>query len=87
MNKSIKKIIAREGLILLGVLLFGLLPVLIIGGLYGHPYARINPITEYIGISCVLLIYAYLGYIVILYIIIGLIIRFINWSIRTLKEK
>jgi len=69
MNKNLKKIIAREGLILLsfGVVLF-----------IGFLVLQINQLGE---LGSNLLIIGFLGYPVYL------LIRFIIWAIKTLREK
>ena len=77
MKKDIKKIIAREGLILLG---FILLSAIIIFALLTTEFAVVG---EQVGQKIVTfaVILLLLGY------PIYLLTRFILWSIRTLKEK
>ena len=84
MDKKFKKIIAREGLILLGLIISGFVLSLLSEKLYPvdllAPYASIqvsirNSLEE---LATFLVIFAYPSY---------LLIRFIIWAIRTLRQK
>lgn len=86
MNKTIKKIIAREGLIFLFVFFFGAIPLLLITWLY--PDANDAPsLIFWIAVTNLAIIVLYSMYITIRFVIFGIIIRFIIWAIRTLREE
>lgn len=70
MNKNLKKIIAKEGLILLGIILLGFCSMFL-----GDAILR-NFMMGSVGIVILLIGYP-----------VYLLIRFIFWAIKTLREK
>ncbi|MGB2706108.1 MAG: hypothetical protein WBC74_04570 [Candidatus Omnitrophota bacterium] len=85
MNKTVKKLIAREGLILIATIIVG--GITFLTGLFLSYNSKSESLGINIGISGIFIGIIYLAYITIRYIIIGLLIRFILWAIRALKEK
>ena len=87
MNKIVKKIIAREGLIILATLILGsflilLYPILkpdLISGMMGQAVVEYDMlVANRVLISGIILVSLYPLY---------LLIRFIIWAIKTLREK
>jgi hypothetical protein len=73
MNKATKKIIAREGLIILGFILFY---IVCLSAVFFFPFATT------LGLICVAVIaLIVLGY------LLYLVARFVNWAVRVLKEE
>jgi len=89
-KKRIKRIIAREGLVLLGIILLGTLILIFSKCLlnknnilfrflpldYYTTEVLLAKILEVIGISIIILGYP-----------VYLLVRFVNWAIKTLNEK
>lgn len=79
MNNKIKKIIAREGLILLTIIGAGFIFRII--GTSGHPFAEwidVTPFNFFDRLGRIIIILGYPFY---------LLAQFIIWAIRTLKQK
>ncbi|MCX5698328.1 MAG: hypothetical protein NTX01_01330 [Candidatus Omnitrophica bacterium] len=85
MDNKIKKIIAREGLIFLSLLMFGLILLFFENYLYSRPIDLLARPQEthanFNGIRLAGLFFLYLGY------PFYLLTRFIIWAIRVLKKK
>lgn len=93
MNKNLKKIIAREGLIFIGVTI---LSVFLGETAYQNFWTKIAPKINVVDLqyySCRNLAGAIIWFIIAIYIIylsvwfVYFLIRFIVWAIKTLKEK
>jgi len=81
-EKAVKKIIAREGLILLGLFLLGVIYQIVWVAIHllptCYPTIYFNYLTEMRDSGFAFLFWAYLPFIII---------RFIIWATRTLREK